>query len=363
MDDLIPTDRSEVEQSSKVLRKDLMNNPPQFTTNTMAEVEQTNHMPVVFFRKCGVEAKADLRKQEPTPPPASDFNPDFTSSQDEGRRRIKRTKENAAVTASSAFSVTRPSTQVKMQVAKSHSRKLLEKVRNGATSKSQGSASMPTASCSDRTVVDLTPIERSEWGHSSKVLRQVEIKVNIPVTRIQRIKLVAEVQDLAQLKSQASASTLDYTAKLAYGFPALHLILEKFAFRLKFFLPENELQELTSDEAHFRALGEVLAEKVFGVSKSTQEWRNRDFYQTLGELLRPVLLKKTDAAPIDHMVASPEPRRRSLAAESGAVMEEHVATQPGSAVEEPVATQASEPHSRASSTAPSQISSEDPAAV
>jgi RING finger protein 113A len=67
----------------------------------MADVEQANDAPVVSFKKRGNKAKANIRKREPTPPPASDSDSGFTSSEDEGGRRIKRRKKNATITASS----------------------------------------------------------------------------------------------------------------------------------------------------------------------------------------------------------------------------------------------------------------------
>lgn len=57
--------------------------------------------PVVPFKKRGNKSKTNIRKREATPP-ASDSDSGFTSSEDEGGRKIKRRRTNVAVAASSA---------------------------------------------------------------------------------------------------------------------------------------------------------------------------------------------------------------------------------------------------------------------
>lgn len=59
--------------------------------------------PVAVFKKRGAKAKANFRKRPATPPPANDSDSDdYSSSEDEQGRRIKRRKMNAgAITASS----------------------------------------------------------------------------------------------------------------------------------------------------------------------------------------------------------------------------------------------------------------------
>ncbi|EED12914.1 CCCH and RING finger protein (Znf183), putative [Talaromyces stipitatus ATCC 10500] len=64
------------------------------------------NLPQVTFKKRSSKAKSNFRKRPATPPPAStagaDSDSDFTSSDDEEGRRIKRLRKTAAVTASSA---------------------------------------------------------------------------------------------------------------------------------------------------------------------------------------------------------------------------------------------------------------------
>ena len=50
--------------------------------------------PIVQFKKRGGKAKANIRKRAATPPQASDSASDFSSSEDETGRRVKRRKRN-----------------------------------------------------------------------------------------------------------------------------------------------------------------------------------------------------------------------------------------------------------------------------
>lgn len=61
----------------------------------------TDDVPVAVFKKRGAKGKANLRKRPATPPPASDSDSDFSSSEDETGQRVKRRKKTAVVTASS----------------------------------------------------------------------------------------------------------------------------------------------------------------------------------------------------------------------------------------------------------------------
>ena len=70
----------------------------------MEDPKDARDVPVVSFKKRTVKAKSNIRKREPTPPPASDSDSGFTSSEDEEGRQIKRRKNNMGVTASSAIS-------------------------------------------------------------------------------------------------------------------------------------------------------------------------------------------------------------------------------------------------------------------
>ncbi|KAL9112770.1 MAG: hypothetical protein Q9227_003073 [Pyrenula ochraceoflavens] len=59
-------------------------------------------LPQVAFKKRSSKGKATIRKRPATPPPESDSDSSFVSSDDEQGHRIKRRKNNAGVTASSA---------------------------------------------------------------------------------------------------------------------------------------------------------------------------------------------------------------------------------------------------------------------
>ena len=72
----------------------------------MEDPQTAVNVPVVSFKKRSIKAKSNIRKREATPPPASDSDSGFTSSEDEEGRTIKRRRKNAGVTASSAS--TRP---------------------------------------------------------------------------------------------------------------------------------------------------------------------------------------------------------------------------------------------------------------
>jgi len=65
-----------------------------------------NTAPAVTFKKRATKATA--RKRQATPPPASDSDSGFESSEDENGRQIKRRRKNAGVVAASTGEVTRP---------------------------------------------------------------------------------------------------------------------------------------------------------------------------------------------------------------------------------------------------------------
>jgi RING finger protein 113A len=67
----------------------------------MADPSVTAEMPQVAFKKRTNKFKPTIRKRAATPPLASDSDSDFTSSEDEEGRQIKRRRKNAGVTASS----------------------------------------------------------------------------------------------------------------------------------------------------------------------------------------------------------------------------------------------------------------------
>ncbi|PSS03268.1 hypothetical protein BD289DRAFT_421681 [Coniella lustricola] len=71
--------------------------------NKEAAVSDAPAVPVAVFKKRGAKGKANLRKRPATPPPAnSDSDSDYSSSEDDTGRRIKRHKKNSgAVTVSS----------------------------------------------------------------------------------------------------------------------------------------------------------------------------------------------------------------------------------------------------------------------
>ena len=63
---------------------------------------ETATAPVALFKKRTAKGKSNIRKRAATPPRASDSDSDYTSSEDESGRKIKRRKKNTgAVTASS----------------------------------------------------------------------------------------------------------------------------------------------------------------------------------------------------------------------------------------------------------------------
>jgi RING finger protein 113A len=67
----------------------------------MVDPSVTAEMPQIAFKKRTNKFKPTIRKRAATPPPASDSDADFTSSEDEEGRQIKRRRKNAGVTASS----------------------------------------------------------------------------------------------------------------------------------------------------------------------------------------------------------------------------------------------------------------------
>jgi RING finger protein 113A len=63
--------------------------------------------PVAFFKKRSAKGKSNFRKRGATPPPASDSDSDYSSSEDESGHKIKRRKKNiGAITASSKTNAT-----------------------------------------------------------------------------------------------------------------------------------------------------------------------------------------------------------------------------------------------------------------
>lgn len=69
-----------------------------------AAAPETASAPVAMFKKRCAKSKANIRKRPATPPPANsdcDSDGDYSSSEDESGRRVKRRKKTAAVTASS----------------------------------------------------------------------------------------------------------------------------------------------------------------------------------------------------------------------------------------------------------------------
>ena len=70
------------------------------STHSMEGPETVSDVPVVSFKKRNAKPKSNIRKRE-TPPPASDSESGFTSSEDEQGRQIKRRRKNVGVTASS----------------------------------------------------------------------------------------------------------------------------------------------------------------------------------------------------------------------------------------------------------------------
>ena len=70
----------------------------------MEDPEAAAAPPQVAFKKRSGKGKANIRKRAPTPPPVHGSDSDFTSSEDEQGRRVKRRKMNGGVTASSTAS-------------------------------------------------------------------------------------------------------------------------------------------------------------------------------------------------------------------------------------------------------------------
>ena len=73
----------------------------------MEDPQQITDAPVISFKKRIAKGKSNTRKREAKPPPASDSDFGFTSSEDETGRTIKRRRTNAAITVTSAS--TKPS--------------------------------------------------------------------------------------------------------------------------------------------------------------------------------------------------------------------------------------------------------------
>ena len=77
------------------------------TAYNMEEPQIAPEAPVATFRKRNAKPKSNIRKREAIPPPASDSDSGFTSSEDEQGRQIKRRRKNVGVTASSTTPTTR----------------------------------------------------------------------------------------------------------------------------------------------------------------------------------------------------------------------------------------------------------------
>ena len=71
----------------------------------MAEASVTAEIPQITFKKRTAKSKPIFRKRAATPPPASDSDSDFTASEDEEGRQIKKRRKNAGVAASSTSQV------------------------------------------------------------------------------------------------------------------------------------------------------------------------------------------------------------------------------------------------------------------
>ncbi len=67
----------------------------------MEDPQTATDVPVVSFKKRGAKGKSNTRKREATPPPTSESDSGFTSSEDEEGRTIKRRRKNAGITATS----------------------------------------------------------------------------------------------------------------------------------------------------------------------------------------------------------------------------------------------------------------------
>lgn len=67
----------------------------------MEDPQASSDIPAVTFKKRNTKAKSNIRKRDPTPPPASDSDSGFTSSEDEEGRQIKRRRKNTGLTTSS----------------------------------------------------------------------------------------------------------------------------------------------------------------------------------------------------------------------------------------------------------------------
>ena len=65
------------------------------------ETPEADVAPVAVFKRRGAKGKANFRKRPATPPPASDSDSDYSTSEDESGQRVKRRKRNTVVTASS----------------------------------------------------------------------------------------------------------------------------------------------------------------------------------------------------------------------------------------------------------------------
>ena len=77
-------------------------------TSPIMEPSVAVEIPQIAFKKRTAKSKPTFRKRAATPPPASDSDSGFTSSEDEEGRQIKRRRKNAGVTASSTNPGTLP---------------------------------------------------------------------------------------------------------------------------------------------------------------------------------------------------------------------------------------------------------------